>query len=132
MSQVVITNLGPDPVHVVDATGTHSDLGSGSHGTFTAPVKVGDGSASAPVESPAPAPTVPGQQNLAVFDPQSPSVFVSPDVTGAQAPSFSLPGVISGGGGDFAGAGAGGSFDTPSSDSSSASTSDTPSPATVD
>lgn len=59
MSQVVITNLGPDPVHVTDATGTHSDLGAGSHGTFAAPVKVGDGSASAPVESPAPAPAAP-------------------------------------------------------------------------
>lgn len=68
MSQVVITNLGPDPVHVVDATGTHSDLGAGSHGTFTAPAKVGDGSASAPVESPAPAPVAPNGALLTEAD----------------------------------------------------------------
>lgn len=120
MSKLVITNTGPDPVHVVDGTGARTDLGVGSHGTFFAPVMAGPIGGVHEEAAPAPAPVSPGGfGNILVGE----STWVSPDVTGtADAQQEPAAEVVSGGGGDFAGAGAGGSFDSGSSDSGSGST----------
>lgn len=119
MSKLVITNTGPDPVHVVDGTGAHTDLGVGSHGTFFAPVMAGPIGGVHEAAAPAPAPVSPPSAPAMVAPTAG---FVSPDVTGtAVVQPASTAEIVSGGGGDFAGAGAGGSFDSGSSDSDSGS-----------
>lgn len=120
MSKLVITNTGPDPVHVVDGSGAHTDLGVGSHGTFFAPVMAGPIGGVHEEAAPAPAPVSPsGPAAAATID----GAPVSPDITAAAvAPPAAAVEIVSGGGGDFAGAGAGGSFDGGSSDSGSGST----------
>jgi hypothetical protein len=120
MSKLVITNTGPDPVHVVDGTGAHTDLGVGSHGTFFAPVMAGPVGGVHEEAAPAPAPVIPPSAAVVATIDGAP---VSPDITAAAVvqPAATAE-IVSGGGGDFAGAGAGGSFDSGSSDSGSGST----------